>query len=347
MSRMSELEAFLALSPFVLLLILLALLFDFLNGMNDAANSIATVVSTKVLRPAQAVGLAAFFNFVAAFAVSTSVAMTIGKGIIDPHLASPPLALAALLGAILWTATATKLGLPISVSHALIGGLMGAGIVKGGVGVVQGGIWTVVAFMILSPIIGFFFGFIFIALALRLARRRPLRSVNRWSRRLQLASASAFSFSHGLNDAQKTMGIIVFLLYGASYFSNVGSGGIYVPLWVILSAHTAIALGTLSGGWRVIKTMGMRVTKLRPIDGCSAETGGAVTIIGCSLAGIPVSTTHTITGAIMGVGSSRRRSAVRWGVTRNIVWAWLLTIPMTALLSAAAAGVVILAGGGI
>ncbi|MEM4729755.1 MAG: inorganic phosphate transporter [Thermoplasmata archaeon] len=336
---MTELEALLALSPFVVVLILMALIFDFLNGMNDAANSIATIVSTKVLRPGQAVAMAAFFNFIAAFAVSTSVALTMGKGIISPEIATTRLVFASLLGAIVWTALATYGGLPISVSHALVGGLVGAGLVSAGPGVVQSGLWKVVAFMVLSPLIGMIFGFLFMVLALNAVRHSSLERINRWSRRLQLISASAFSFSHGLNDAQKTMGIIIFLLYGAGYFSSIGRegvGGIFVPFWVIISAHTAIALGTLVGGWRVIRTMGMRVTRLRPIHGCVAESAGAATIIGCSIAGIPVSTTHTITGAIVGVGSTKRLSAVRWGVTRNIVWAWILTIPLSALISGAA-----------
>jgi PiT family inorganic phosphate transporter len=334
---MNELEALLALSPLVLFIIFLALIFDFLNGMNDSANSIATVVSTKVLRPAQAVGLAAFFNFAAAFGVPLAVALTMGKGIIDPKIGTPYLVLAALGGAIIWTALATHWGLPISVSHALVGGLIGAGITSAGIGVVQSGIWKIVAFMVISPLLGFLFAFLFMAAIMWICRRKTLQSTNRWFRRLQLVSASAFSFSHGANDAQKTMGIIVFLLFSAGYFTNMGindSKGIFVPVWVILSAHAAIALGTAAGGWKVIKTMGMKVTQLRPMHGCAAESAAAVTVIGCSLAGIPVSTTHTICGSIMGVGATRRLSAVRWGVTRNIVWAWILTIPLSALVSA-------------
>src|SRR5512136_2749573 len=331
---MSELAAFLALSPFVLFLIFLALFFDFLNGMNDAANSIATVVSTRVLRPIQAVGLAAFFNFVAAFGMPLLVARTIGTGIIDTRISTPVLVFCALIGAIIWTATATHWGLPISVSHALIGGLIGAGISAAGLGVIQSGLWKVVIFMIVSPILGIVFGFFFMVAVLWIVRRKSQSKVDGWFRRLQLISASAFSFSHGTNDAQKTMGLIFYLLLGTSYFTTLGvaAGHETVPIWVILSAHTAIACGMLAGGWGVIKTLGQKVAKLRPVHGFAAETSAAGTIIGCSLAGIPVSTTHTITGSIVGVGSAKRASAVRWGVTRNIVWAWILTIPLSAII---------------
>jgi PiT family inorganic phosphate transporter len=331
---MSELSAFLALSPYVIFLIFLALVFDFLNGMNDAANSIATVVSTRVLKPIQAVGLAAFFNFVAAFGMPLLVARTIGTGIIDTRISTPVLVFCALLGAIIWTATATHWGLPISVSHALIGGLIGAGISAAGIGVVQAGLWKVVLFMIVSPVLGLVFGFFFMVAVLWIVRRKSQSKVDGWFRRLQLISASAFSFSHGTNDAQKTMGLIFYLLLGTGYFTALGVavGHEAVPIWVILSAHTAIACGTLVGGWGVIKTLGQKVAKLRPVHGFAAETAAAGTIIGCSLAGIPVSTTHTITGSIIGVGSAKRVSAVRWGVTRNIVWAWLLTIPISAVI---------------
>ena len=331
---MSELSAILSLSPFVLFLIFLALLFDFLNGMNDAANSIATVVSTRVLRPIQAVGLAAFFIFVAAFGMPLLVARTIGTGIIDTRISTPVLVFCALLGAIIWTATATHWGLPISVSHALIGGLIGAGISAAGIGVIQAGLWKVVVFMIVSPILGIVFGFFFMVAVLWIVRRKSQSKVDGWFRRLQLISASAFSFSHGTNDAQKTMGLIFYLLLGTGYFAatGVGMGHETVPIWVILSAHAAIACGTLSGGWGVIKTLGQKVAKLRPVHGFAAETSAAGTIIGCSLLGIPVSTTHTITGSIIGVGSTRGASAVRWGVTRNIVLAWILTIPLSAII---------------
>jgi len=331
---MSELTAFLSLSPFVILLIFMALLFDFLNGMNDAANSIATVVSTRVLRPIQAVGLAAFFNFVAAFGMPLLVARTIGTGIIDTRISTPVLVFCALLGAIIWTATATHWGFPISVSHALIGGLIGAGISAAGIGVIQAGLWKVVIFIIVSPMLGLVIGFFFMVAVLWLIRRKSQSKVDGWFRRLQLISASAFSFSHGTNDAQKTMGIIFYLLLGTGYFTTLGiaAGHETVPIWVILSAHTAIACGTLFGGWGVIKTLGQKVAKLRPVHGFAAETSAAGTIIACSLAGIPVSTTHTITGSIIGVGSAKRASAVRWGVTRNIVWAWILTIPISAVI---------------
>jgi PiT family inorganic phosphate transporter len=335
---MSELSAFLALSPYVIFLIFLALVFDFLNGMNDAANSIATVVSTRVLKPIQAVGLAAFFNFIAAFGMPLLVARTIGTGIIDTRISTPVLVFCALIGAIIWTATATHWGFPISVSHALIGGLIGAGISSAGIGVIQAGLWKVVLFMIVSPVLGLVFGFFFMVAVLWIIRRKSQSKVDGWFRRLQLISASAFSFSHGTNDAQKTMGLIFYLLLGTGYFTALGVavGHETVPIWVILSAHTAIACGTLTGGWGVIKTLGQKVAKLRPVHGFAAETSAAVTIIGCSLAGIPVSTTHTITGSIIGVGSAKRASAVRWGVTRNIVWAWLLTIPISALIGFAA-----------
>ncbi len=331
---MSELSVFFSLSPFVIFLIFLALLFDFLNGMNDAANSIATVVSTRVLSPLQAVGLAAFFNFFAAFCMPLLVARTIGTDIIDTQISTPALVFCALLGAIIWTAAATHWGFPISVSHALIGGLIGAGISSAGVGVVQTGLWKVVVFMIVSPMLGLIIGFLFYIAVLWVIRRKSQSKVDGWFRKLQLISASAFSFSHGTNDAQKTMGIIFFLLLGTSYFSTLGvtAGNETVPIWVILSAHTAIACGTIIGGWGVIKTLGQKVAKLRPVHGFAAETSSAFTIIGCSLAGIPVSTTHTITGSIIGVGSAKRASAVRWGVTRNIVWAWLLTIPVSAII---------------
>ncbi len=331
---MSELSAILALSPCVIFLVFLALVFDFLNGMNDAANSIATIVSTRVLKPIQAVGLAAFFNFVAAFVVPLLVARTIGTGIIDTNISTPTLVFCSILGAIIWTATATHWGLPISVSHALIGGLIGAGISVGGIGVIQNGLWKVVLFMIVSPVLGLVIGFFFMITVLWIVRRKSQSVVDGWFRRLQLLSASAFSFSHGTNDAQKTMGIIFYLLLGTGYFASQGvlPGHETVPIWVILSAHTAIACGTLAGGWGVIKTLGQKVAKLRPVHGFAAETSAAGTIIGCSLAGIPVSTTHTITGSIIGVGSAKRASAVRWGVTRNIVWAWLLTIPISAVI---------------
>lgn len=311
------------------IIITLALVFDFLNGMNDAANSIATIVSTRVLTPRLAVAWAAFFNMVAAFGFGVAVAKTIGKGIVSPEILSLWFVLAVLLGAIVWTYTCTMLGLPISVSHALVGGIIGAGLVKGGVKVlVMKSIIKIAAFIILSPLIGFLLGISFsIATAWVFRRWSPLR-VDRLFRAGQLLSSALFSLGHGANDAQKTMGIIVMVLVAAGW-----QKGFNVPLWVILSCYFAIAMGTLLGGWRVVKTMGMRVTKLIPVSGFCAEAAAAASIIGSSLGGIPVSTTHTITGGIIGVGSLHRLSAVKWGVAGNIVVAWVLTLPGAALIS--------------
>jgi PiT family inorganic phosphate transporter len=312
------------------IIIILALLFDFLNGMNDAANSIATIVSTRVLTPRFAVAWAAFFNLVAAFGFGVGVAKTIGKGVVSPEVLSLWFVLAVLLGAIGWTYTCTKLGLPISVSHALVGGIIGAGLVKGGVKVlVMKSIIKIAAFIILSPLIGFFLGIFFSIITTWIFRRWSPWRVDRLFRAGQLFSSALFSLGHGANDAQKTMGIIVMVLVASGW-----QEGFHVPLWVILSCHVAIALGTLLGGWRVVKTMGMRVTKLIPVSGFCAESAAAASIIGSSLGGIPVSTTHTITGGIIGVGSLRRLSAVKWGVAGNIVVAWVLTLPGSALISA-------------
>jgi inorganic phosphate transporter, PiT family len=313
-------------------IIAIALLFDFLNGMNDAANSIATVVSTRVLSPRLAVAWAAFFNFVAAFGFGVNVATTIGKGIVDPQIITPSLILAALVGAVLWTHLCTRYGLPISVSHALIGGLAGAGIAKGGVGtLVTSGLVKVSAFIVLSPLLGMLLGFLLMVGVSWAFRASSPGSVDRLFRYGQLASSAAFSLGHGTNDAQKTMGIIAVLLYSTGHLGP----DFYVPVWVILAAHTAIALGTLTGGWRVIHTMGVKLTDLRPVGGFCAEASGAALLVGTALFGIPVSTTHTIAGAIMGVGSTRRLSAVRWGVAGKILWAWVLTIPLSALVSGA------------
>jgi len=315
----------------VAFLVAVALSFDFLNGMNDAANSIATVVSTRVLTPIQAVVWAAFFNFVAAFVFGVSVASTIGKGIIETDIVDEQVVFAALVGAIVWVALATYRGLPVSVSHALIGGLLGAAIAKAGTDpVIIGGIAKVAIFIALSPIIGFLVAGFLMVCVLWLTRNASPSTVNRWFRRLQLASAAAFSLGHGTNDAQKTMGIIAVLLFSTGYLGDE----FFVPIWVILSAHAAIALGTLAGGWRVIRTLGMRVTALQPPGGFCAETAAAATLFFTAQAGIPVSTTHTITGAIMGVGATRRFSAVRWGVAIDIVMAWVLTIPVAVLVSA-------------
>jgi PiT family inorganic phosphate transporter len=315
----------------VIFLVAVALSFDFLNGMNDAANSIATIVSTRVLTPIQAVIWAAFFNFVAAFVFGVSVASTIGKGIVKTDIVDEQVVFAALAGAIVWVALATYRGLPVSVSHALIGGLLGAAIAKAGTDpVIIGGIAKVGVFIALSPIIGFFVAGPLMVSVLWLTRKASPSTVNRWFRRFQLASAAAFSLGHGTNDAQKTMGIIAVLLFSTGYLGDE----FFVPIWVILSAHAAIALGTLAGGWRVIRTLGMRVTALQPQGGFCAETAAAATLFFTAQAGIPVSTTHTITGSIMGVGATRRLSAVRWGVAIDIVMAWVLTIPVALLVSA-------------
>lgn len=314
----------------VAFLVAVALSFDFLNGMNDAANSIATIVSTRVLTPIQAVFWAAFFNFVAAFVFGVSVASTIGKGIVETDIVNEQVIFAALAGAIAWVALATYRGLPVSVSHALIGGLLGAAIAKAGTDpVIVGGIRKVGIFIALSPIIGFLVAGPLMVTVLRLTQKASPSNVNRWFRRLQLASAAAFSLGHGTNDAQKTMGIIAVLLFSTGYLGDE----FFVPIWVILSAHAAIALGTLAGGWRVIRTLGMRVTALQPPGGFCAETAAAATLFFTAQAGIPVSTTHTITGSIMGVGATRRLSAVRWGIAIDIVTAWVLTIPASALVA--------------
>jgi len=315
-----------------IIIIVIALLFDFLNGMNDAANSIATVVSTRVLSPKMAVLWAAFFNFVAAFGFGVAVAKTIGKGIIDPAIVNQHVILAALVGAILWTHLCTHYGLPISVSHSLIGGLAGAGLIKGGlIALNAAGIIKVVAFIFLAPIIGLIGGFVLMIAVNWIFRSFSGRRVDSWFRVGQLLSSAAYSLGHGTNDAQKTMGIITILLYSGGYLSEFE-----VPTWVILSAHTAIGLGTLAGGWKVIRTMGVKLTHLRPVGGFCAESGGAIVLLGTAMAGIPVSTTHTIAGAIMGVGATRRLSAVRWGVARRIVVAWVLTIPVSAGVAALA-----------
>jgi PiT family inorganic phosphate transporter len=315
-------------------IIFVALVFDFLNGMNDAANSIATVVSTRVLSPRLAVAWAAFFNFVAAFGFGVAVAKTVGKGIVNPEIISQQMILAGLIGAIVWTHLCTKYGLPISVSHALIGGMAGAAVAKAGLeALVMSGILKVVIFIFLSPLIGMILGFSLMIIVSWLFKKAALRKVDSFFRIGQLVSSAAYGLGHGTNDAQKTMGIIAVLLFTTDAaipdWVYDKSEGFYVPMWVILSAHIAIGLGTLMGGWRVIRTMGMKLTHLKPVGGFCAETGGAFVLLGTALAGIPVSTTHTIAGAIMGVGSTRRLSAVRWGIAEKIVGAWVLTIPMS------------------
>ena len=316
----------------VIFLVLTALAFDFINGFHDSANAISTIVSTRVLSPSQAVLWAAFFNFIAFFLVGVPVAKTIGTGIIRPDIISDAVIFAALGGAIAWNLITWYFGLPSSSSHALIGGLMGVGFVKGGVKVlVLSGITKTAIFIVLSPAIGMVLGFVFMVTVLNLCRNSTVYRADRIFRRLQLLSAAVFSMGHGMNDAQKTMGIIAMVL-----FSRGISGPVFhIPLWVEIACYTVIALGTMAGGWRIVKTMGTKITKLRPMGGFCAEAAAAGAIIGASLAGIPVSTTHTITGAIVGVGATHRITAVRWGVAGTIVWAWVLTIPLTALISAA------------
>jgi len=312
---------------FVIFIILVALAFDFTNGLHDAANSIATVVSTRVLTPRQAVVWAAFFNFVAFLIFGTAVATTIGKGMIDISVVTPRLIFAGLIGAISWNLFTWYLGLPTSSSHALIGGYAGAAIVKAGFKVIIISGWTkTIIFLVLAPTIGLVLGLFFIVIVTWVVHKKTPASIDKWSRRLQLFSACLYSLGHGGNDAQKTMGIITSLIFSAGLIKTF-----HIPLWVVLSAHAAIALGTLSGGWRIVKTMGQKITKLRPIDGFCAETASAISIFMATHLGVPVSTTHVITGAISGVGAAKRLSAVRWGITIKIVWAWLLTIPGAAL----------------
>ncbi|RMX03565.1 anion permease [Corticibacter populi] len=318
----------------VILLVLLALVFDFMNGFHDAANSIATVVSTGVLRPTQAVVFAAFFNFIAIFIFHLSVAATVGKGIVTPEVVDTHVVFGALVGAIAWNLLTWYYGIPSSSSHALIGGIVGAVVAKVGTsGLVVSGILKVVAFIFVSPLLGYLLGsLMMVAVAWICRRSRPGR-VDQWFRRLQLVSAGAYSLGHGGNDAQKTIGIVWLLLVATGYLD---SGAEAPPLWVILSCYMAIAMGTMFGGWRIVKTMGQKITKLKPVGGFCAESGGAMTLFIATVMGIPVSTTHTITGAIVGVGSTQRASAVRWGVAGNIVWAWILTIPASAFVAALA-----------
>ena len=318
----------------VMLLVFLALAFDFMNGFHDAANSIATVVSTGVLRPAQAVLFAAFFNFVAIFVFHLSVAATVGKGIVQPGIVDTHVVFGALLGAITWNVVTWYFGIPSSSSHALIGGITGAVLAKAGAGaLVAAGILKTVAFILVSPLLGFTLGSLMMVLVAWICRRSPPARVDRWFRRLQLLSAGAYSLGHGGNDAQKTIGIIWMLLIATGHAS---AGDASPPTWTIVSCYIAIAAGTMFGGWRIVKTMGQKITKLKPVGGFCAETGGALTLFLATTLGIPVSTTHTITGAIVGVGSTQRASAVRWGVAGNIVWAWVLTIPASALVAAVA-----------
>jgi len=314
----------------VVALIGVALLFDFINGFHDAANSIATVVSTRVLSPGKAVIWAAFFNFVAAFTFGTAVAKTVGSGLVDINIVTFSVIFAGLIGAIVWDLITWYFGLPTSSSHALIGGYAGAAVAKAGFAAIIPGGWSkTLVFIVLAPLIGMVLGFLIMVAVLWIFRWFSPSRVDRWFRRLQLLSAAAYSLGHGGNDAQKTMGIIAGVLYAGGYISSFR-----IDLWVILMAHAAIALGTLSGGWRIIHTMGSKITKLQPVGGFAAETAGAVSLFTATHLGVPVSTTHTITGAIIGVGSIRRLSAVRWGVAGRIVWAWVLTIPASAFIAA-------------
>jgi PiT family inorganic phosphate transporter len=317
--------------PLLIGIVAIALAFDFLNGLHDAANSIATVVSTRVLSPPMAVAWAAFFNFIAFLFFGLHVAETIGKGIVDPAVVDPAVVLSALVGAIAWNVITWLLGIPSSSSHALIGGLLGAGIAKGGLSVIvaSGVIKTSVA-IFASPLIGMAVAILMIVVTSWLFKPVAARAADTVFRRLQLVSAAAYSLGHGANDAQKTMGIVAVLLFSAGYLH----GEFYVPLWVVLAAQTAMALGTLMGGWRIVHTMGSKITRLSPHQGFAAETAGSIMLFSATSLGIPVSTTHTITGCIMGVGAARRASAVRWGVAGNILVAWLLTLPAAALVAA-------------
>ena len=327
----------------VFLLVFLAIAFDFMNGFHDAANSIATVVSTGVLKPGQAVLFAAFFNFLAFFIFHLSVAATIGKGIVAPGVVDTHVVFGALMGAITWNIVTWFYGIPSSSSHALIGGIVGAVIAKAGASaLIASGVFKVVAFIFVSPLLGFLLGSLMMVAVAWVFRRATPSRADRWFRRLQLVSAGAYSLGHGGNDAQKTAGIIWLLLIAATS-SNVQGLPVWMmattehlPIWVVIVCYIAIGFGTMFGGWRIVKTMGQKITKLKPVGGFCAETGGALTLFLATALGIPVSTTHTITGAIVGVGSTQRASAVRWGVAGNIVWAWIFTIPASAFVAAVA-----------
>ncbi len=315
-------------------LIILALLFDFMNGFHDAANAIATVVSTGVLKPQTAVAMAAAFNFIAILVFQMHVAATVGKGTIDPSIVDHYVVFGALIGAVVWNLITWYYGIPSSSSHALIGGLVGAAVAKAGTGaLISAGLIKTILFIVLSPLFGFVFGSIMMVLVSWIFVRSTPHRVDKWFRRMQLVSASMYSLGHGGNDAQKTIGIIWMLLIAAGYSSVEDH---LPPWWVIISCYSAISLGTLFGGWRIVKTMGQKITKLKPVGGFCAETGGAITLFMATALGIPVSTTHTITGAIVGVGAAKKMTAVRWGVAGNIVWAWVLTIPASAFMAAIA-----------
>ncbi len=315
----------------IIMLVVLAWAFDFMNGFHDAANSIATVVSTGVLRPGQAVLFAAFFNFVAIFVFHLSVATTVGKGIVQPGVVDTHVVFGALIGAITWNLITWYYGIPSSSSHALIGGIVGAVIGKAGTdALLSAGILKTLLFIFVSPMLGVLLGSLMMLAVAWLFRRTTPSRVDGWFRRLQLVSAGAYSLGHGGNDAQKTIGIIWMLLVATGYMTSTDTAP---PGWVVVSCYLAIGLGTMFGGWRIVKTMGQKITKLKPVGGFCAETGGAITLFLATTMGIPVSTTHTITGAIVGVGSARRASAVRWGVAGNIVWAWIFTIPASAFVA--------------
>jgi len=315
---------------FIAFIIFIALAFDFTNGLHDAANSVATVVSTRVLSPKQAVIWAAFFNFVAFLLFGTAVARTIGKGLIEIAVVDPLVIFGALTGAISWNILTWYWGLPSSSSHSLIGGYLGAAVAKAGFKVIIVSGWIkVLAFIVVAPVLGLLLGNLLMVLTTWLVYKKPMRVINLWSRRMQLVSAALYSLGHGGNDAQKTMGIIASLLFSSGHMKTF-----HIPLWIVLSAHSAIALGTMTGGWRIVKTMGQKIVKLRPIDGFCAETASAISIFMATHMGVPVSTTHVITGAVAGVGTVKNAHAVKWQVTIKIVWAWILTIPAAALCSA-------------
>ena len=318
----------------VVLLVMLAIAFDFMNGFHDAANSIATVVSTGVLKPSQAVLFAAFFNVLAIFVFHLSVAATVGKGFVQPGIVDTHVVFGALIGAISWNLITWYYGIPSSSSHALIGGILGAVMAKAGASaLLSSGIFKTVAFILVSPLLGYVLGSAMMVLVAWVFRKTRPAKVDKWFRRMQLVSAGAYSLGHGGNDAQKTIGIIWMLLIATGY---AAAGDKSPPTWTIITCYLAIGAGTMFGGWRIVKTMGQRITKLKPVGGLCAETGGAVTLFLATALGIPVSTTHTITGAIVGVGSVQRASAVRWGVAGTIVWAWILTIPASAMVAALA-----------
>jgi PiT family inorganic phosphate transporter len=314
----------------VVFTIVVALIFDFGNGLNDAANAIATVVATRALPLWGAVLLAALANFIGAFVFGVAVATTVAKGLVDPSIVTVYVILGGLVGSIFWVYFASFKGIPVSASHALLGGFIGAAFVKAGVSSLKlGGIAKVLAFIVIAPILGMIGGFVFFTIIMWIFRKKNPSKINKWFKRLQLISATSYAVTHGTNDAQKTMGIIALLLFTAGFLGEE----FYVPFWVVLSSHAAIALGTFFGGWRVIKTMGMKLTKLKPVHGFCAESAGSLVLGFTSMTGIPVSTTHVIAGSIAGVGVTRRLSAVRWGLARNIVWAWILTIPAAATVS--------------